>query len=317
MSSSCRRGLQGRRPARARWSPHGTVTTWSTIVSGVHTRSDTVATASNLPFSESGSGHRRPATRRCRCRPVHLQRPHHRNRQEQLPAANQPNPPTKHPPTLKRRPRYRTDRRRRPTGRRQRPVLAAPLVGRTKSTRHGRPEAICARLQRASSRCSRSRLIEKNFDYTSTEQSDAPPPPPRAGSCLDAVGQHRRRHVAKADPGGAQQRRGGFDAGEELGVGEGEPTVVDARRGRVERSALVGQGGQRRREDHAEQPTDVGRWWLRAAATSLGGSFVRANRGMWRFARTPDRRAPSGAGARRRARSRVRRWGSAGRGGGR
>ena len=118
-------------------------------------------------------------------------------------------------------------------------------------------------------------------------------------------------------PGGAQHRRGGLDACEELGVGEGEPIVVDARRGRVERSALVGQGGQRRREDHAEQPTDGGRWWLRAAATSLGGSFVRANRGMWRFARTPVRRAPSGAGARRRARSRVRRWGSAGRGGGR
>ena len=134
---------------------------------------------------------------------------------------------------------------------------------------------------------------------------------------LDAVGQHRRGHVARAEPGGAQHRRGGLDACEELGVGEGEPIIVDARRGRVERSALVGQGGQRRSEDHAEQPTDGGRWWLRAAATSLRGSFVRANREMWRFARTPDRRAPSGAGARRRARSRVRRWGSAGRGGGR
>ncbi len=59
------------------------------------------------------------------------------------------------------------------------------------------------------------------------------------------------------------------------------------------------------------------RSWLRAAATSLRGSLVRADRGTWRSARTPLRRAPSGAGARRWARSRARRSGCAGRGCGR
>ncbi len=134
---------------------------------------------------------------------------------------------------------------------------------------------------------------------------------------LDAIAQHRGDHVAGADPGRAEHRRRSLDAGEESGVGEREPIVVDARCGRVERGALVGEGCQRRREGHEEESKDGSRSWLRAAATNLWGSLVRPDRGTWRFARTPVRRAPSGAGARRRARSRARRSGCAGRGYGR
>ncbi len=66
-------------------------------------------------------------------------------------------------------------------------------------------------------------------------------------------------HVARADPDGPQHRRRGPDAGEELGVGECEPIVVDARRDRVARGALVGEGCQRRRQDHEDEPTDGSR----------------------------------------------------------
>jgi len=45
------------------------------------------------PIQRMDQHHHRPQTRRRSHRPTHLQRPHHRNRHQQLPTQNQPNKP--------------------------------------------------------------------------------------------------------------------------------------------------------------------------------------------------------------------------------
>ena len=63
---------------------------------------NSIAAASNLPFSEWGQIITDPRLVAAVIDRAHLQRPHHRDRHRQLPAPHQPHPPPNHSPRLKR-----------------------------------------------------------------------------------------------------------------------------------------------------------------------------------------------------------------------
>ena len=63
---------------------------------------NSIATASNLPFSEWGQIITDPRLVAAVIDRAHVQRPHHRNRHRQLPPPPQPHPPPNPPPRLKR-----------------------------------------------------------------------------------------------------------------------------------------------------------------------------------------------------------------------